>query len=55
MRQANQGISKRLVHFTLEDTFDPDEDTWPWGGEPIYRNNIYVGNTTSTAYVSVSI
>ncbi|XP_047474686.1 pyruvate dehydrogenase phosphatase regulatory subunit, mitochondrial-like isoform X1 [Penaeus chinensis] len=50
MRQANQGISKRLVHFTLEDTFDPDEDTWPWGGEPIYRNNIYVGNTTSTAF-----
>lgn len=54
MRQANQGISRRLVHFTLEDTFDPDEDTWPWGGEPIYRNNIYVGNTTSTAYVCIN-
>lgn len=50
MRQANQGMKKRLVHFTLDDSFDPDVDIWPWGGEPIYRNGIYVGNTTSTAF-----
>ncbi|XP_068247209.1 pyruvate dehydrogenase phosphatase regulatory subunit, mitochondrial-like isoform X2 [Palaemon carinicauda] len=50
MRQANQGMTRRLVHFTLDDSFDVDEDIWPWGGEPIYRNGIYVGNTTSSSF-----
>ncbi|XP_042240778.1 pyruvate dehydrogenase phosphatase regulatory subunit, mitochondrial-like isoform X2 [Homarus americanus] len=50
MRQASQGLKKRLVHLALDDCFDPDEDIWPWGGEPIYRNNIFVGNTTSSAF-----
>lgn len=50
MRQSTQGVKKRLVHFVLEDTFDADVDIWPWGGEPIYRNNHYVGNTTSSAF-----
>jgi pyruvate dehydrogenase phosphatase regulatory subunit len=27
-----------------------DEDPWPWGSEPIYRNGKYCGSTTSTAY-----
>lgn len=49
MRQNSQGLMKRLVHFTLDDSFDVDTDIWPWGGEPIYRNNRYVGNTTSSA------
>lgn len=50
MRQSSQGLKRRLVHFVLEDTFDADVDIWPWGGEPIYRNNHYVGNTTSSAF-----
>ncbi|KAK7062511.1 hypothetical protein SK128_002111 [Halocaridina rubra] len=50
MRQANQGMKKRLAHFTLDDSFDLDKDIWPWGGEPIYRNGVYVGNTTSSTY-----
>lgn len=50
MRQSSQGLKKRLVHLTLDDSFDPDEDVWPWGGEPIFHNNLYVGNTTSTAF-----
>ncbi|KAG0724199.1 Pyruvate dehydrogenase phosphatase regulatory subunit, mitochondrial [Chionoecetes opilio] len=50
MRQSTQGVKRRLVHFVLEDTFDADVDIWPWGGEPIYRNNHYVGNTTSSAF-----
>ncbi|XP_071535979.1 pyruvate dehydrogenase phosphatase regulatory subunit, mitochondrial-like isoform X2 [Panulirus ornatus] len=50
MRQSNQGLKKRLVHLTLDDNFDPDVDIWPWGGEPIYRNNHYVGSTTSTTF-----
>ncbi|XP_076057029.1 pyruvate dehydrogenase phosphatase regulatory subunit, mitochondrial-like isoform X2 [Oratosquilla oratoria] len=50
MKQYNTGIQRRLVHFTLDDAFDFETDIWPWGGEPIYRNNEYVGNITSTAY-----
>lgn len=49
MRQSTQGLKRRLVHFVLEESFDADVDIWPWGGEPIYRNNHYVGNTTSSA------
>lgn len=33
----------------LED-HDNDNDLWPWGAEPIYRNGRYCGLTTSTAY-----
>lgn len=29
---------------------DPDLDLWSWGGEPIYRDGIYCGQTTTTAY-----
>lgn len=36
MKQAQEGVFKRLVQFHLED-FNKDEDIWPWGGEPIYR------------------
>lgn len=27
-----------------------DTDLWPWGGEAIYRNGRYVGETTTTGY-----
>ena len=37
------------VHLTLED-HDPEVDPWAWGGEPIYRNDRFVGVTTTTAY-----
>ncbi|KAF2356784.1 FAD dependent oxidoreductase [Trinorchestia longiramus] len=50
LRQASQGVKRRLVHFTLADQFDPDVDVWPWGGEPIYRNGQHVGHVTSTAF-----
>ena len=31
---------------------DHDEtiDNFPWSGEPIFRNDVYVGNVTSSAY-----
>lgn len=38
-----------MVQFLIED-HDLDEDVWPWGGEPIFRNGQYCGMTTSTAY-----
>lgn len=45
-RQKEQGLMKQLVFFQLND-IDPDVDIWPWGGEPLYRNNEYVGTVTS--------
>lgn len=46
-RQNEKGVYRRLVHFTLEDDHDADNDVWPWGGEPIFRNGNFVGVTTS--------
>lgn len=45
-RQKEDGITKRLIFFHLND-IDPDKDIWPWGGEPIYRNDEFVGTVTS--------
>lgn len=45
-RQKEQGVTQRLVMFELED-LDPDKDIWPWGMEPIYRNDQFVGSITS--------
>lgn len=50
-RQKEQGVEKRLTMFVLED-IDPDKDIWPWGYEPIYRNDQFVGTVTSAGYVS---
>ena len=49
MKQKVEGIHKKLVMFLVEN-HNNDEDPWPWGGEPIYRNGKYVGMTTSSAY-----
>ncbi len=49
LKQKDEGIHKKLVQFLIDD-HDLDNDPWPWGGEPIYRNGEYVGITTSTAY-----
>lgn len=45
-KQKEQGMFKQLVFFHLND-IDPDVDIWPWGGEPLYRNNEFVGTVTS--------
>lgn len=42
-------MRKRLVFFHFND-IDPDVDIWPWGGEPLYRNNEFVGTVTSAGY-----
>lgn len=49
--QLEHGIHKMLVMLL----FDPHEhditnDPWPWGGEPIFRDGVYVGNVTTTSY-----
>lgn len=43
-------MSKQLVLFHLND-IDPDVDIWPWGGEPLYRNDEFVGTVTSAGCV----
>lgn len=37
------------VQLLLSD-HDLETDFWCWGGEPIYRDNVYVGSTTTTGY-----
>lgn len=49
VRQREGGLRKKLVQFLLDD-HDINADPWPWGGEPIYRNGVYCGTTTSTAF-----
>ncbi|EFA10911.2 pyruvate dehydrogenase phosphatase regulatory subunit, mitochondrial [Tribolium castaneum] len=48
-QQKENGVTKQLVFFHLND-IDPDKDIWPWGGEPLYRNNEFVGTVTSAGY-----
>nr|KAF6286196.1 pyruvate dehydrogenase phosphatase regulatory subunit [Myotis myotis] len=49
LQQRQNGVYKRLAMFVLDD-HDTDLDLWPWWGEPIYRNGLYAGKTTSSAY-----
>lgn len=48
-QQKENGVTKQLVFFHLND-IDPDKDIWPWGGEPLYRNDEFVGTVTSAGY-----
>ncbi|XP_046549840.1 pyruvate dehydrogenase phosphatase regulatory subunit, mitochondrial-like [Haliotis rubra] len=47
--QKENGIKKKFVQFLLED-FDVNRDLWPWGGEPVYRNGVFAGVTTTCGY-----
>nr|XP_034191464.1 pyruvate dehydrogenase phosphatase regulatory subunit, mitochondrial-like [Osmia lignaria] len=47
--QKEQGVSKRLVLFVVNE-LDINKNIWPWGSEPIYRNNEFVGTVTSAGY-----
>lgn len=49
LQQREDRIKKRFVQFLIED-HDLYRDPWPWGNEPIYRNNKFCGFTTSTTY-----
>ena len=42
---------KTLVLFLVDNNdHDSDVDPWPWGGEPIYRNDVFVGSVTTCSY-----
>lgn len=32
---------------------DPEKDIWPWGGEPLFRDNEFVGTVTSAGLVEI--
>jgi 4-methylaminobutanoate oxidase (formaldehyde-forming) len=45
LRQAERGVTKRLVQLTLD-----DPAAFPWGGEPVLMDDRYVGELTSAGY-----
>ena len=49
LQQRDEKVRKRFVQFLIDD-HDLYRDPWPWGGEPIYRNDKFCGFTTSTTY-----
>ena len=49
LRHKELGLRRRLLHFTVEE-HNVNSDPWTWGGEPIYRNGVFVGFTTSSCF-----
>lgn len=49
LRQREQGVKRMYVQLLLND-HDHESEMWCWGGEPIYRDNVIVGATTTTGY-----
>ena len=50
-RQEQEGVQKTLVLFILDDPeYDYETDPWPWGGEPIYSDNKFVGTITTCSF-----
>lgn len=49
IKQRDEGVHRMYVQLLLND-HDPDVDIWPFGGEPIYRDGVFCGMTTTTSY-----
>lgn len=49
LKQRDEGIKKMYIQLLLNE-HDPDVDYWSWGGEPIYRDGKFAGQTTTTTY-----
>lgn len=49
LKLKNKGISRQLVQFKVRN-FDSDTNTWPIGGEPVYRNGIFCGSVISVGF-----
>ncbi len=49
MRQKEEGIKRIYVQLLLDD-HDYEIDIWPSGNEPIYRNGVLVGQTTTACF-----
>lgn len=48
-QQKEEGVKRLYVQLQLQD-HNPEVDPWAWGGEPIYRDGVHVGVTTTTGY-----
>jgi len=49
--QLEQGVKKLFVMLLLDPVdHNTDLDPWPWGGEPIYRDDKFCGTVTTTSY-----
>lgn len=49
LRQREQGVKRMYVQLLFND-HDHESEMWCWGGEPIYRDSVIVGATTTTGY-----
>lgn len=49
IKQRDEGVHRMYVQLLLND-HDSEIDIWSWGGEPIYRDGIYAGTTTTSSY-----
>lgn len=49
LKQRDEGVKRLYVQLLLND-HDPDIDPWCLGGEPILRDGVYCGQTTTTGY-----
>ncbi|XP_063546967.1 pyruvate dehydrogenase phosphatase regulatory subunit, mitochondrial [Cydia strobilella] len=48
-RQRSEGIRRQYVQLLLTD-HEHELDPWCWGGEPIYRDGVQCGSTTTTSH-----
>ena len=39
-KQLATGLKRRLVHFSLDEDYDSDNDVWPWGGGNFVTKNL---------------
>lgn len=49
LKIMDRGVTRRFVQ-VLVDKHKMDQDPWPQGGEPLFRNGKLSGWTTSAAY-----
>ncbi|KAI8431224.1 hypothetical protein MSG28_001261 [Choristoneura fumiferana] len=49
LKQREEGVRRHYVQLLLTD-HEHELDPWSWGGEPIYRDNVHCGQTTTTSY-----
>ncbi|CAG0879333.1 unnamed protein product [Darwinula stevensoni] len=49
LKQKEEGVKRMLVQLVVEN-HDVEYDLLPWGGEPIYRDNRFVGQVTTACY-----
>ena len=49
LRQRDEGVKRIYIQLLLND-HDSEIDVWSFGGEPIYRDGVHCGQTTTTSY-----